>query len=341
MDIKQTSVKQVVQIITGLVDGGINDMPFFLSGSCGIGKTTVGHMIGEHYDLPVIEFRPAEIEAVELVGAPFLNEKERKVEFFRPEIVPTEKCVFLIDELTLAQPSVYSVLIKLVREGELGGVKLHPETIVIATGNRVSDRAGVNRISSALRESFVMFDVVPNLTQWLTYYGNHAETNETVWNFLSTNEDWFHQWDGKKESNQPCPRNWVKVGRVLGILAGSARRGLLSGIVGKAATNALLSFEKEFLNSVSVDDVLTGQKDLPTDPLLTGKFRQALVQRITTTKESKHVDSCADLLSQMTSSEIVPALGAIKAHDVDLIRNSKALSSLLLDHVSEINDAAF
>lgn len=341
MDITQSSIKRIVDTISGLVDAGVRDMPFFLSGPCGIGKTTVGHIIGEKYSLPVREFRPAEIEAVELVGAPYLNASEKKVEFFRPDILPTEACVFLVDELTLAHPSVYSVMIKLIRERELGGVKLHDDTIIIATGNRVSDRAGVNRISSALRESFVMFDVKVSTHEWLQYYAGHEHTHSNVWNFISANEDWLHKWDGKVETNQPCPRNWVKVGRVLDILDGQKRKALLSGIVGKAATNALIGWIRENADRVTVLDVLRKGAAVPTHPLQVTKFRESIVEYLianTSNQDTEYNEAC-DLLADMDASEIVPALSALKNADMQIIKSNNKLAGLLIDHTEEIKAA--
>lgn len=342
MDITQSSVKRIVETISGLVDAGVKDMPFFLSGACGIGKTTVGHIIADKYDLPVVEFRPAEIEAVELVGAPYLNADEKKVEFFRPEIVPTDPCVFLVDELTLAHPSVYSVLIKLIRERELGGVKLHDDTIVIATGNRVSDRAGVNRISSALRESFVMFDVVVKASEWLQYYATHEHTNSDVWNFIASNDEWLHKWDGKVETNQPNPRNWVKVGRVLDIMAGQKRKALLSGIVGKAATNALTGWIRENADRVTVRDVLDGKSAVPTHPLQVTAFRESIVEFLqihAVDSDTAEYNSVCDMLAGLDCSEIVPALTELKKADDSVIKGNSKLSSLLIDHIDSIKAA--
>ena len=58
MDIKQTSIKKCVEIIESVVGEGIFDEAFFLSGPCGIGKTTVGHILADKLKLPLVEFRP-------------------------------------------------------------------------------------------------------------------------------------------------------------------------------------------------------------------------------------------------------------------------------------------
>ena len=347
MDIKQTSIKKCVEIIESVVGNGIFDEAFFLSGPCGIGKTTVGHILADKLKLPLVEFRPAEMEAIELVGAPWLDEKTRSVEYFRPDVIPTHECVFLIDELTLAATSMYSVLIKLVRERELGGVKLHPKTVVIATGNRVSDRAGVNRISSALRESFVMFDVVSKPNEWLDYYAKHEDTNDDVWNYIAKYNDMLCKWDGKVETNQPCPRNWMKAGKLARCCKGSNLRSLLSGIVGKSAATAFMSFIKEQADTVTVEQVLAGEKTAPTHPLEITAFRELIVSWLMSehtdivmngvTPRADH-DKVCDMLEALGVSEIVPAISSLKlvGDKNEIIKGSKRLSAMLLDNMDAI-----
>ena len=353
MSMKQTTIKKCIEVINATVKAGIRDEAFFLSGPCGIGKTTVAHIVAKENNLPVAEFRPAEMEAVELVGAPWLDEKTESVRYFRPDVIPTDPCVFLIDELTLATSDMYSVMIKLVRERELGGVKLHPKTIVIATGNRVSDRAGVNRISSALRESFVMFDVSSNSSNWLQWYAESDDYNEDVWYFISDSPEMLEKWDGKEEHNQPCPRNWCKVGKFANVLSGTNLRTMLNGVIGRQPTQKFMSFVKERASSISVQEVLDGKKKVPTNPLEVTQFRKKIVDWLekeysekleygnSLSEEKLHEQVC-DMLESLTASEIVPALTDLKYRtdkESAIIKASTRLAGMMIDHAEAISAA--
>tara|TARA_R100000951_G_scaffold70820_2_gene59726 strand:- start:509 stop:1573 length:1065 start_codon:yes stop_codon:yes gene_type:complete len=351
VSIKQTTIKKVIEVVNATVKAGIRDEAFFLSGPCGIGKTTVAHIVGKDNNLPVVEFRPAEMEAVELVGAPWLDEKTESVRYFRPDVIPTDPCVFLVDELTLATSDMYSVMIKLIRERELGGVKLHPDTVVIATGNRVSDRAGVNRISSALRESFVMFDVTSNASNWLQYYATVENYNESVWHYISANEEMLNDWDGKEEHNQPCPRNWVKVGKFANVLSGSNLRAMLNGVIGKTATSKFMAFVKELASVVSVDDVLDGKKKVPTNALDLQSFGKRIGEwlvmeydntgTVRNTEQQETHDKVCGILLGLGASVVVPVLSQIKRVKGSnvIIKASPALTSMTLDNLDSINAA--
>lgn len=348
MSMKTTTIKKCIEVINASAQAGIRDEAFFLSGPCGIGKTTVAHIVGKDNNLPVVEFRPAEMEAVELVGAPWLDEKTESVRYFRPDVIPTDPCVFLVDELTLATSDMYSVMIKLIRERELGGVKLHDDTIIIATGNRVSDRAGVNRISSALRESFVMFDVVSLASNWLQWYSNSEFYNEDVWYFISSHSECLQDWDGKEEHNQPCPRNWVKVGKFANAMSGSNLRTMLNGVIGKQPTSKFMAFIKERKSAVSVAEVLDGSKQAPTNPLEITEFRKKICDWFENEFENSgpeghenHAAVC-DLLEGLGASEIVPAMTHLKhctENPSAIIKGSSRLSVMMVQHLDAIQAA--
>lgn len=250
-------------------------LPVLLLGSPGIGKTTVGYILAEALVLPYVEVRPAEFEAVDFRGIPTVENGRTKWNV--PDFWPSEACLLNVDEITQAPMELTSPLLKLFLGGAIGDYTLPEGTVLMATGNLVSDRAGCSRLSSALRERCIVINLEPEFGEWRSWYQGQTFADAGLLEFLEANPALFHRWDARQDSNQPTPRNWVRVSRLLPY---DPEQETVAGIIGADAAASFCRWRKSHVQLPNVDAVLRGEAKLPTSPAIMAKFVERIVQRL-------------------------------------------------------------
>lgn len=247
-------------------------LPVLLLGSPGIGKTTVGYILAESLGLPYVEVRPAEFEAVDFRGIPTVE--GGKTKWNVPDFWPTEACLLNVDEITQAPMELTSPLLKLFLGGQIGDYKLPAGTVLMATGNLVSDRAGCSRLSSALRERCVVITIEPDFAEWRVWYQSQSFADAGLLQFLEANPALFHRWDAKQDFNQPTPRNWARLSRLLPF---NPEQETVAGIIGPDTAAAFCKWRRANVELPGVDAVLSGEAKVPSSPAMMSRFIQSLV----------------------------------------------------------------
>lgn len=269
------------------------NQPVLLLGSPGVGKTSIARQVAEELELPYVEVRAAEFEPVDFRGGMYLDESTETARWFAADIWPSERCVLCFDEITQAHSDLTSPLLKVIRERKIGNTELHPDTIIIATGNRVADRAGCFKVGSALRDSFIVYDDISvDFRDWVRDFVPTCSWDmEIVVEFLTENPDMWHTWDPAIDGNQPSPRNWAKVGQVFAVTESLIT---LAGLVGEPAAKAFRKFADQKVRMPKVEDVLVGKEELPTDPAILRAWTDSLVAFATQSlpDEFTHQDVC-------------------------------------------------
>lgn len=304
MNVKLTP-KQAIAEIVKLTKLG---MPIFIQGSVGLGKTSVARQVAAETKRKYEELRCAEMDPFEVAGGMYLDVESETSRRFPNEVIPTKKCLLCLDEITQAQADMESVLLKLVQEGMVGNTKLHKDTIIIATGNAVSDRAGCKRMGTALRDRFIFVEIEADAGEWLEWYEAQDDCNQVVADYIRANPELIHKYDPKVEMNQPSPRNWYRLGKVL---TATKHPAILGGIIGHDVVKPFLAFERTNVPIVSVADVLAGKAKAPKDIISMPRWKDALVREFC--NQGNETAELVGLIEDMPVSFVIMAMQEIKS----------------------------
>ena len=307
-------------------------LPVLLLGSPGVGKTAVASVLAFILKMPYKEIRVAEFEAVDFRGIPSIENGRTK--WNPPDFWPAEACVLNFDEITQAPMELTSPLLKIFLGGEIGDYKLPEGTILIATGNLVSDRAGCSRISSALRERCVVINIEPDLSDWLDWFAGEACCDSSIIDYLKANPAAFHKWDGRADFNQPTPRNWARVAR---LLKHNPVEETLAGIIGNEQAKAFVAWRRANVRLPEIVDVLDGREKMPTNPAMASRFVDCLA------------DYCDEVCGNGETADVEKVvefmLSTYETYQIQFLRRlaklkSKALKSLPVSRMVKVHAKA-
>lgn len=263
--------------------------PAYIVGSPGLGKTQIIKQIADDLDVGFMAVH-APLMQPEDLGMPVVSAKRDSVKF----VVPAEKfpiegsdCpdtgILLIDELPQADNSIQKTMANLMQEREIHGQHLKPGWMVVATGNRATDRAGANRVLSHLMNRMTMLQFEPHLDDWCNWYMSQDDCKVELLSFLRFKPSLLSDFNPQRDIN-PTPRAWVEgVGRSLGVVPSEAEMEVFSGDVGEGAASEFKAFLQIYRDLPNPDAVLLNPDThaVPTDPAVQFALSGAIAHRAT------------------------------------------------------------
>lgn len=241
-----------------------NDISAFVWGSQGIGKTQTVSQYAKENDLELIVLHTATQDVGDLIGLLVKDEEHDVVRHSRPEWFPTSgKGIVFLDELNRAPNDVIQALFPFVTEGRLHTHILPPGWYVMGAGNYQNDRFTVTDTSDAAWLSrFCHVDFTPTTEEWIVY----AESKSMAEISCFVREQPSMLELSAKDAGRldsafivPDRRAWMEgIGRLEqeNSLDEDIKYELYSGIIGKTAAAAFLSWKKKAERSLSLTQIL-------------------------------------------------------------------------------------
>lgn len=256
--------------------------PAFLWGPPGVGKSQVVAQVAAKHDLQLIDVRAVLLDPVDLRGIPRID-KDGNAVWCAPSFLPREgRGVLFLDELNAAPPLVQAACYQLILDRKLGEYVLPEEWIVIAAGNRESDRSVTHRMPSALANRLVHLNFEPDLEDWLTWAAK-SEIFPRLCSFLRFRPKLLHDFDPtKNEKAFPSPRSWEFASRILAAAPDrETAHGLLKGTVGPGAAAECMAFLQVYDELPDTDAVLAdpGGVHIPDDPAVIHAMCESVARR--------------------------------------------------------------
>lgn len=196
--------------------------PVFLWGGPGIGKSELIADITKELGGYMIDLRISQMEPTDLRGIPFYNKDTGKMDWAPPIDLPDEELasqhpivVLFLDEMNAGPGSVQAAAYQLILNRRLGKYRLPDNVVMVAAGNRESDRGVTYRMPTPLANRFIHLEMRVDFTSWLNWAIKN-KINKDVVGYLTFAKQDLCDFDPKSASRAfATPRSWVFVSDLL------------------------------------------------------------------------------------------------------------------------------
>ena len=245
--------------------------PLFLWGPPGIGKSELVEGITNDLNGLMIDLRLGQMEPTDIRGIPFYNKDIGKMDWAPPVELPDEATaaqypivVLFLDELNSAAPSVQSAAYQLILNRRIGKYKLPDNVVMVAAGNRESDKGVTYRMPTPLANRFIHQEMKVDFPSWLEWAVNNRVHKDVV-GYLSFAKQDLYDFDAKSASRAfATPRSWTFVSQFLDDASDDdTTMNLIAGTVGEGLAVKFMAHRKVASRMPNPADILSGKvKDL-------------------------------------------------------------------------------
>jgi len=274
--------------------------PIFLWGPPGIGKSEVVAEITEELGGLMIDLRMAQMEPTDIRGIPFFNKELGKMDWAPPIDLPDEElasqypivCLFL-DEMNSAAPGVQAAGYQLILNRQVGKYKLPDNVVIVAAGNRESDKGVTYRMPMPLANRFLHLEMRADFASWQNWAVNKGIHKDVV-GYLSFAKQDLYDFDSKSSSRAfPTPRRWCFVSDLLNDddTDSDTLFNLVAAAVGEGLAVKFMAHRK-----------IAGQMPEPSD-ILAGKVKDLKVKEISA-MYSLTISMCYELKDALDNKKV-------------------------------------
>jgi len=247
--------------------------PVFLWGPPGIGKSEVVSEITDELGGLMIDLRMAQMEPTDLRGIPYYNKDNGRMDWAPPVDLPDTELasqypviVLFLDEMNSAPPAVQAAGYQLVLNRRVGKYTLPDNVVIVAAGNRESDKGVTYRMPMPLANRFLHLEMRADFASWQNWAVN-AGIHTDVVGYLSFAKNDLYDFDSKSASRAfATPRSWTFVSQLLEDESDTDNDtlfNLIAGAVGEGLAVKFMAHRKVSSKMPNPTDILSGKvKDL-------------------------------------------------------------------------------
>ncbi len=268
-------VKQLAEAYSSLVLNGenMNLMPsVMLWGPPGTGKSQAVRQIAKELmqrtgkktnitDVRLLLFNP-----VDLRGIPTSNEDRTLAVWLKPKIFQMDGSrdvinILFLDEISAAPQSVQAAAYQITLDRVIGEHRLPDNCIVIAAGNRTTDKSVAYKMPKALANRLMHIEVKLSFSSWKKWAIENG-VHPYVVGFLDFKRDSLMAFDPQSDHVAfPTPRSWEMVSNLLNHLGSEPEdiAGLISGLIGTSVASEFINWSKIYNELPDVDMIFDGK----------------------------------------------------------------------------------
>ena len=242
--------------------------PLFLWGPPGIGKSELVENITAELGGLMIDLRLGQMEPTDIRGIPFYNKDIGKMDWAPPVELPDEEMakeypivVLFLDELNSAAPSVQSAAYQLILNRRIGKYRLPKNVVMVAAGNRESDKGVTYRMPTPLANRFLHQEMKVDFASWQEWAVTHKVHKDVV-GYLSFAKQDLYDFDAKSSSRAfATPRTWSFVSELLqeDDSDDNTLTNLIAGTVGEGLAVKFMAHRKIAGRMPQPEDILSGK----------------------------------------------------------------------------------
>ena len=243
--------------------------PVFLWGPPGIGKSEVVESITREQGGYMIDLRMAQMEPTDIRGIPFFNKDNGKMDWAPPVDLPDAELasqypiiVLFLDEMNSAAPAVQAAGYQLILNRRVGKYVLPDNVVIVAAGNRETDKGVTYRMPMPLANRFIHLEMRADFTSWQNWAVNNLIHKDVV-GYLSFAKQDLYDFDNKSSSRAfATPRSWSFVSQLLedeNDTDTDTLFNLIAGAVGDGLAVKFMAHRKVSSKMPNPSDILSGK----------------------------------------------------------------------------------
>ena len=242
--------------------------PVFLWGPPGIGKSELIEGITADLGGYMIDLRLGQMEPTDIRGIPYYNKDIGKMDWAAPVELPDEELasqypvvVLFLDELNSAPASVQAAAYQLILNRRIGKYRLPDNVVMVAAGNRESDKGVTYRMPTPLSNRFVHQEMKVDFPSWQEWAVNNNIHKDVV-GYLSFAKQDLYDFDAKSASRAfATPRSWTFVSQLLDddTVDDETATNLIAGTIGEGLAVKFMSHRKIAGRMPKPEDILAGK----------------------------------------------------------------------------------
>lgn len=283
--------KEISSSVTAMIKAQI---PTFIWGPPGIGKSSIVKQIANANDLAFIDLRLALMDPTDLKGIPFYDKEAHQALWAPPSFLPRDgKGILFLDELNSAPPAVQASAYQLILDRKVGEYTLPDGWAIVAAGNREGDRGVVYRMPSPLANRFVHLEMDVNVEDWRDW-AYESGVDERVIAYIGYKSDDLFSFDPtQNEKSFATPRSWEFVSSLLkSKMDDKLLLETIGGAVGKERAVRFLSFAKVMHRLPDIESILqSGQGEYPEEVDVLHALATGLVMALLQNPSKERMDN--------------------------------------------------
>ena len=253
-------------------------------------------------DVRLLLFNP-----VDLRGIPTANEDKTLAVWLKPRIFQMDESddtvnILFLDEISSAPPSVQSAAYQITLDRTVGEHKLPENCIVIAAGNRVTDKSVAYHMPKALANRLCHFEIKGDADAWHDW-AVKSGIHEYVVGYLEYNSIALMKFDPSEMSLAfPTPRSWEMVSNIFHTFSANIEDvyPMVIGCIGHAAAINFKTWCELYQTMPSVEDIFEGKAiAIPKAPELHIALRSAMVAYARMHPDKQLIDRSIDFACKL------------------------------------------
>jgi len=245
-----------------------------VEGSPGVGKSDIARAVSKTLNLKIIDLRLSQCDPTDLMGFP--NVQGIKARYVPMETFPIkgdslpvemdengtithtyDGWLLFLDELPSASRAVQAAAYKLILDKMVGQHPLHECVAIMSAGNKATDKAIVNAMSTAIQSRLVHLELAVNLNDW-TAWASANGIDSRIIGFLNYKTSLLHKFSpDHQDKTFPCPRTWEFASRLSVNQSVSMKDlPLFAGTVGQGAAQEYIAFAELYQSLPRIEEII-------------------------------------------------------------------------------------
>jgi hypothetical protein len=242
--------------------------PVFLWGPPGIGKSELVADIAQEMEGHMIDLRLGQMDPTDIRGIPYYNKEMNLMDWAPPIDLPSEELakqypivVLFLDEMNSAAPAVQAAAYQLILNRRVGKYQLPDNVVMVAAGNRESDKGVTYRMPTPLSNRFIHLEMKVDFESW-EQWAVKNKIHKDVIGYLAYSKQDLYDFDPKSSSRAfATPRSWTFVSELLSDEDSDKNvlLNLIAGSVGEGLAVKFMAHRKVAGQMPNPEDILAGK----------------------------------------------------------------------------------